>query len=478
MTREDQAASKDRFRRDPNCHVLIVDPAMEEGQNFQYAYRLVMFDLPFSPMRLEQRIGRLDRLNRLDNIHIHVLLTSGDGGVALDAAWHTVLANGLGMYQRSFADLQLLLDRELGKLRDVAFDGGPAALVREAPRLAAAVQTERQEAAEQDAIDGLYLGDLNAAPAYVHLRETDKAAAPFAEALGEYWRKTMRLGISKVQDRPGVVRYGRQDRVPLIPFDRFQAFETVVNQPATVFRDVAVFNPDVQLLRPGHAFVESLRELADWDDRGRAFVMWRQAPGLVEPRFVFRVCVLTGLELPRLAGALKKSGYDELSQACLLRLVSGWFPPRYDEIYLDERGQPADAELADFCTDEYDRDDINLDAEKSPVILELLGARKWPGICKRVREEALERVAQLPEFKAEQQAALRAARDHFQMVQSRLQARAGQTAETAQSIKQAQKAEKVLHQLVQEIVEAPLRRIDALGLYVLSEEPVVEVDED
>ncbi|MFL5339685.1 MAG: protein DpdE, partial [Gemmataceae bacterium] len=421
MTREQRHVSIERFRRNPNCHVLIVDPAMEEGQNFQFAYRLIMFDLPFSPMRLEQRIGRLDRLNRLDNIHIHVILTNADPNLALDAAWHAVLADGLGIYQRSFADLQLLLDRELGTLRDAAFDGGPAALLREVPRLSAAVAKERQEAAEQDAIDGLYLGDLNAAPAYVHLREADKAAAPFGEAMNDYWRKTMRLGVHKLQDRPGVVRYGRQDRVPLIPFDRFQTFEAIVNQPATVFRDVAVTNPDVQLLRPGHAFVAALRGLADWDDRGRAFVMWRQAPGLVEPRFVFRVCVLTGLELPRLLEPLRKAGYDELSQASLLRLVSAWFPPRYDEIFLDERGETADAELADFCTDEYARDDMNLDAEKSPVILELLGSRKWPGICRKVRDEALERVPKLPEFVAGQQAAVRSARDHFQMVQSRLQ---------------------------------------------------------
>ncbi len=120
---------------------------------------------------------------------------------------------------------------------------------------------------------------------------------------------------------------------------------------------------------------------------------------------------------------------------------------------------------------------MNLDAEKAPVILELLGARKWPNICRRVRDEALEQVPKLPDFQADQQMALRSAHDHFQMVQSRLRTRAGQTIETAQSLKRALKIEKGLHELVQEIVESPLRRIDALGLYVLSEEPVVEEPE-
>ena len=44
-------------------------------------------------------------------------------------------------------------------------------------------------------------------------------------------------------------------------------------------------------------------------------------------------------------------------------------------------------------------------------------------------------------------------------------------------LKHALKIEKGLHSLVQEIVESPLRRIDAIGLYVLSEEPVVEEPE-
>src|SRR5262249_2865899 len=137
-----------RFKSGLNSHVLLADAAMEEGHNFQFAYRLVFFDLPFEPMRLEQRIGRLDRLNRLDNVHIHVLLTHADPNLALDAAWHEVLANGLGIYGRSLADLQLLIDREMTPLRHVAFDGGPAALAREVPRLAAEVAKERQEAAE------------------------------------------------------------------------------------------------------------------------------------------------------------------------------------------------------------------------------------------------------------------------------------------------------------------------------------------
>lgn len=43
-----------------------------EGRNFQFASHLVMFDLPFNPDLLEQRIGRLDRIGQVHDIQIHV----------------------------------------------------------------------------------------------------------------------------------------------------------------------------------------------------------------------------------------------------------------------------------------------------------------------------------------------------------------------------------------------------------------------
>lgn len=40
------------------AQVLICSEIGSEGRNFQFANQLVMFDLPFNPDLLEQRIGR------------------------------------------------------------------------------------------------------------------------------------------------------------------------------------------------------------------------------------------------------------------------------------------------------------------------------------------------------------------------------------------------------------------------------------
>lgn len=57
----DRAAA--RFaEEDTGAQVLLCSEIGSEGRNFQFASNLVMFDLPFNPDLLEQRIGRLDRI--------------------------------------------------------------------------------------------------------------------------------------------------------------------------------------------------------------------------------------------------------------------------------------------------------------------------------------------------------------------------------------------------------------------------------
>lgn len=54
------------------AQVLLCSEIGSEGRNFQFASQMVMFDLPFNPDLLEQRIGRLDRIGQKNDIHIMV----------------------------------------------------------------------------------------------------------------------------------------------------------------------------------------------------------------------------------------------------------------------------------------------------------------------------------------------------------------------------------------------------------------------
>ena len=59
--------------------------------NLQFADGGLLLDLPFDPMRLEQRLGRMDRMGRRGLIQCSAILSISDPTLAFDAAWHEVL---------------------------------------------------------------------------------------------------------------------------------------------------------------------------------------------------------------------------------------------------------------------------------------------------------------------------------------------------------------------------------------------------
>jgi hypothetical protein len=55
--------AKRRFR-EGQADVLLCTDAAAEGLNFQFCGAMVNYDMPWNPMRVEQRIGRIDRLGQ------------------------------------------------------------------------------------------------------------------------------------------------------------------------------------------------------------------------------------------------------------------------------------------------------------------------------------------------------------------------------------------------------------------------------
>lgn len=53
------------------AQVLICSEIGSEGRNFQFSQDVVLFDLPFNPDLLEQRIGRLDRIGQVATVNVH-----------------------------------------------------------------------------------------------------------------------------------------------------------------------------------------------------------------------------------------------------------------------------------------------------------------------------------------------------------------------------------------------------------------------
>jgi len=60
------------FAEADGAQILLCSEIGSEGRNFQFAHHLVLFDMPFHPELLEQRIGRLDRIGQKKDITIYI----------------------------------------------------------------------------------------------------------------------------------------------------------------------------------------------------------------------------------------------------------------------------------------------------------------------------------------------------------------------------------------------------------------------
>ena len=63
-----------RFKKTTN--VFISTDAGGEGLNLQFANIVINYDLPWNPMKIEQRCGRVDRIGQMHDVHIFNFIVS------------------------------------------------------------------------------------------------------------------------------------------------------------------------------------------------------------------------------------------------------------------------------------------------------------------------------------------------------------------------------------------------------------------
>ena len=75
MSAEERTAAQKEFAG--TSQVLISTDAGGEGVNLQFCHIVFNYDLPWNPMRIEQRIGRVDRIGQAHDVEAVNLVTSG-----------------------------------------------------------------------------------------------------------------------------------------------------------------------------------------------------------------------------------------------------------------------------------------------------------------------------------------------------------------------------------------------------------------
>lgn len=94
-----------RFRSG-EADVLLCTDAAAEGLNFQFCGALINYDMPWNPMRVEQRIGRIDRLGQ-EHPTIRIVNLHYEGTVETDV--YRALRNRISLFESVVGRLQPIL---------------------------------------------------------------------------------------------------------------------------------------------------------------------------------------------------------------------------------------------------------------------------------------------------------------------------------------------------------------------------------
>lgn len=141
---DERALAMDRFRTNPDMQVLLTSEVGAEGLDFQFCDTLFNYDLPWNPMRVEQRIGRIDRYGqKADKIRIYSFFLSD----TIEERILERLYKRIGIFEDSIGDLEPILGPLSNQLSREVFSTAltPAEEIELAQRYADLVINRRED---------------------------------------------------------------------------------------------------------------------------------------------------------------------------------------------------------------------------------------------------------------------------------------------------------------------------------------------
>ena len=117
--------SKDRLQREfaeGSIRVLVCTDAAAEGLNLQNCGSLFNYDMPWNPMKVEQRIGRIDRIGqRRHEVRIRHFMYEG----TVEADVYAALGDRIDWFETVVGDLQPILQAVQRTIQQAAMATGP-----------------------------------------------------------------------------------------------------------------------------------------------------------------------------------------------------------------------------------------------------------------------------------------------------------------------------------------------------------------
>ncbi|MEX3919407.1 DISARM system SNF2-like helicase DrmD [Paraburkholderia sp. BR10872] len=148
----DKEAVVSAFRDDRSCRILVCTDVAAEGVDLQFCRLVVNYDLPWNPMRIEQRIGRIDRIGQRSK---RILVWNFVHKDTIDALILARLAKRIGVFESALGATEEILG-QVRRLEDVLLSryltAGEEARLIEEVALAIENAKRKQEELEREAI--------------------------------------------------------------------------------------------------------------------------------------------------------------------------------------------------------------------------------------------------------------------------------------------------------------------------------------
>lgn len=287
LSDEEKEQEVTKFKRNSDCFLLISDESGGEGRNFQFADRIIHYDLPWSVASVEQRIGRLDRIGRSSPVESIVIAPTS----SLECDWSSCLERGFSVFTESISGLEFML-RETEKNIICSLFG------HDSTSLEDLIQSIKEDCdREKSSDDADALTDATSFKKTSHYLKALSATSDLQleDSFPNYFRTISRPeSAKKVTDRKDLnlkiwrFKPGDVSQFKLIGLEKFGDKE-LHERYGTFSRSVARDRPDLEFFSIGHPLIDSVSLLTSLIARGRTFAVKIKSSDLVRTGHYFFV---------------------------------------------------------------------------------------------------------------------------------------------------------------------------------------------
>ncbi|HXG57095.1 MAG TPA: helicase-related protein [Vicinamibacterales bacterium] len=258
-----------RFREADGPSILVSTEAGGEGRNFEFCHRLVLYDLPWKPSTVEQRIGRLDRIGR--RIPVEIIYFRPSSGIGADVVR---LFESLELFAEPMAGLEPQLAHVERAIEEIALDADASLFEAEIAALIADAQAARtriHEAAYRQLHRDPYRAELG--PAI--LARVPPHLDPLIERVIVRAASRLEFRVEPVRgSRAYAIEFGSEALIDSLP-----GVPAGTSMVGTFDREYAVEDETIDFFSSGHALVEGLLAHFEEDPKGRVARLELHIPG-------------------------------------------------------------------------------------------------------------------------------------------------------------------------------------------------------